>query len=296
MWLSFLLLLQVPMIFLENITSVDHYMDTGYSHLSSHLVSLRTRKFIHSPGDNHFCTGVILTNHHILTSAHCLTDKRGLMTKKKRIVVALCAAIFKIPESEEFLMEIENMVIHPYYRRNQRDDLAVIKLKRTIKFDVHHLAKAAIGNYSLEVGKDCKTIGGNFGIRMQKLESFPNKLFLDVTLRPFEECLDAKKDLKEGYAESEDLICAKSLEPRICITDFGGPLFCDGQLYGIALGAVNCSSTDPVFFSHVPFYSSWMNKMMSQGLELQPHHKWIFFFTFLNCILGNFHLHQSVDI
>jgi len=67
------------------------------------------------------------------------------MMNPRRIVVALCAAVFKSPEPEEFLVEIQNMVIYPYYNRNKQDDIAVIKLKRTIKFDGYHLAKARCG-------------------------------------------------------------------------------------------------------------------------------------------------------
>jgi len=95
-----------------------------------------------------------------------MISKKGMMMNPRRIVVALCAAVFKSPEPEEFLVEIQSMVIYPYYNRNKQDDIAVIKLKRTIKFDGYHLAKAVIGNASLEVGNDCKTVGGNFGIRV----------------------------------------------------------------------------------------------------------------------------------
>nr|XP_016941997.1 trypsin-3 [Drosophila suzukii] len=296
MWLSFLLLLQVPLVLLENISTSDQFPEPTYSHLSAYLVSLRTRKYIHIPGDNHFCTGVILTSRHVLTSAHCITDKKGMMMNPRRIVVALCSAVFKNPEPEEFLVEIQSMVIYPYYNRNKQDDIAIIKLKRTIKFDGYHLAKAVIGNASLEVGNDCKTVGGNFGIRRQRFGSFHNMLFVNVELRPFADCQNAKKDLGESVKDNADLICVKSLEHLVCATDFGGPLFCDGQLYGIALGTVNCSSADPVFFSDVSFYTSWMKKMISQGVELRPHHKWTFAFAFLTCILGNFHLRQQVDI
>ncbi|XP_017052894.1 granzyme M [Drosophila ficusphila] len=296
MWFTYLLLLQIPIFSLGNLTTGYQYSNGTYSHLNSYLVSLRTRKYIYVPGDNHFCTGVILTNRHVLTSAHCITDKKGMMMNPKRIVVALCSALFKSPQYEEFLVEIQNMVIYPYYHRNKQDDLAIIKLKRTVKFDGHHLAKVVIGSSPLEVGKDCKTVGGNFGIKRQRFGSFQSMLFVDVELRPVEECLSVKKDLKESRLENDELICVRSLENRVCTTDFGGPLFCDGQLYGIALGTVNCSSPNPVFFSDVPFYTSWLNKMISQGVELQPDHKWIFFLAFLICFLGNFHLWQRVDI
>ncbi|KQS61936.1 trypsin-3 isoform X1 [Drosophila erecta] len=267
MLLAYLLLLKIPLVLPNNITTsnINHYHEPTYSHLSSYLVSLRTRKYIHSPGDNHFCTGVILTNRHVLTSAHCITDKNGVMMSPKRIVVALCAALFKTPESEEFVVDIHNMLIHPYYQRNQHNDIAIIKLKRYVRLDGHHLAPVLLGNSSLEVGNDCKTIGGNFGVRRQRFGSFHSMLLVNVELRPFDDCLKVKKSLMDARPENEDLICVKSMEHQMCTSDFGGPLFCDGQLYGIALGSINCSSSEPVFFSDVSFYNSWVTKMISGG-------------------------------
>nr|DAA03737.1 TPA_inf: HDC03055 [Drosophila melanogaster] len=193
--------------------------------------------------------------------------KNGVMMSPKRIVVALCASLFKTPESEEFVVDIHNMIIHPYYHRNQHNDIAIIKLKRYVKLDGHHLAPVVLGNSSLEVGNDCKTIGGIFGVRRQRFGSFHSMLLVNVELRPFDECLKVKKSLMAARPENEDLICVKSTEKQMCTTDFGGPLFCDGQLYGIALGSINCSSPDPVFFSDVSFYNSWVTKIISEAVD-----------------------------
>lgn len=38
------------------------------------LVSIRTVQFIEFHGDNHFCTGVIISSRTVMTAAHCVTE------------------------------------------------------------------------------------------------------------------------------------------------------------------------------------------------------------------------------
>lgn len=38
------------------------------------LVSIRTIDFVEFHGDNHFCTGVIISSRTVMTAAHCVTE------------------------------------------------------------------------------------------------------------------------------------------------------------------------------------------------------------------------------
>lgn len=38
------------------------------------LVSIRTLQYVEYPGDNHFCTGVIISSRTVMTAAHCVTE------------------------------------------------------------------------------------------------------------------------------------------------------------------------------------------------------------------------------
>lgn len=70
--IQLLWLMLLPIYVMGNVTESQE--NPGYSHLSAFLVSLRTARYVHQKGDNHFCTGVLLTNRHILTAAHCVTE------------------------------------------------------------------------------------------------------------------------------------------------------------------------------------------------------------------------------
>lgn len=45
-----------------------------FGKFARNIVSIRTLHFIEFYGDNHFCTGVILSSQTILTAAHCVTE------------------------------------------------------------------------------------------------------------------------------------------------------------------------------------------------------------------------------
>lgn len=80
------------------------------------------------------------------------------MVNPKRIMVAFSSPLFKSPETEEILVDIESMAVHPDYWRNSYHDLALIKLRKSMKFDGRHLSNVSVGTSELEIGKDCKTI------------------------------------------------------------------------------------------------------------------------------------------
>lgn len=86
--------------------------------------------------------------------------------KPNRMRAAMASQFFGSPEPVEIISGIDEIDVYPLYKRNKRDDIAVLHLRKTLKFDDQHLAKITLGNSDLEVGRYCKTVGGNFGIRV----------------------------------------------------------------------------------------------------------------------------------
>ncbi|XP_017152965.1 factor V activator RVV-V alpha [Drosophila miranda] len=267
MWLSFLLLLLPPLGSL-----CGDMPDLSFNHLASYLVSLRSYDYVEHPGDNHFCSGAIISERHVLTSGHCITNKRGLLMNARRIKLAFCSPLADARDKREQLVRIHSMVVYPLYERNKQDDLGVIKLRRNIWFRGHHLVSVSIGSDQLDVGKDCFGIGWTQRESRRKMKAHP-LLVANVEIRPFEECLkpQAQNLSRNAHAEGDFLMCLNNTDPQICMSDIGGPIFCNNRLYGLALGFVDCSDHDPVFFSYVPYYNSWLERIISQGVLL--HHR-----------------------
>ncbi|XP_022232637.1 anionic trypsin-2 [Drosophila obscura] len=262
MWLSYILPFLLPLVSISG-----DIPDLSYNHLTSHLVSLRSYKYVEHPGDNHFCSGVIISERLVLTSGHCITNKNGLLMNARRIKLAFCAPLPDAIDKSEQVVRIESMVLYPLYERKKQDDLGVIKLRRNIWFRGHHLVSVSIGSDELDVGKDCIGIGWTLKDGRRNIRANP-LLVANVETRPFGECLKPNDLQRNAHAESEYLMCLKNTDAHICMSDIGGPIFCNGRLYGLALGGINCSDQDPIFFSYVPYYNSWLERIISQGVLL----------------------------
>ncbi|XP_046866863.1 alpha-fibrinogenase isoform X2 [Drosophila willistoni] len=208
------------------------------------------------------------------------------MVDKRRLIIAKNLS----PIGDEDLIRVDKMVVYPLYERNKQDDVAIIKLTKSLKIDQKFIEKAKIGRNDLKIDADCYSVGWRSFIGKRK----PMSKWLyavKVKLYRFCQCLqtDEKRSSDIDMDAMDYLICVNSTESDSCLTDFGGPIFCENQLYGLTLGNAKClNSSVPIFFTYVPYYNGWINKMItsSQATRQTAAASLPILIVFL---LGNFH-------
>ncbi|XP_034480167.1 salivary plasminogen activator beta-like [Drosophila innubila] len=103
------------------------------------LVSIRTMEFIEYAGDNHFCTGVIISSKTILTAAHCVTDSHNSVMHPRGLLIVF-GNLFRLGKYERSdTRRVEKIVVHPQYSRFKKYDVAILKLAHRIPSNLRNV-------------------------------------------------------------------------------------------------------------------------------------------------------------
>lgn len=204
----------------------------------------------------HSCGGSIISEHNVLTAAHCV---KGYNPSSLKI-----RAGSSFRELGGSLYNVENYTSHPDYYRykniNTGNDLAVLKLTTPIEFD---RTKGKISLLeSVEHGMNA-TIAG-WGL-LDDDKPNPDRLrSANLTVIDSRECRLMMSTSRFIIVE-EGEICAVSSVAGACLEDSGGPLVVDGRLAGvITQGGCGNSFKHPTVATEVAYFRSWIDSTMRE--------------------------------
>ncbi|XP_059226034.1 trypsin alpha-3 isoform X2 [Stomoxys calcitrans] len=237
------------------------YISSGFrptdGNLESYVVSIRTRKPTAYFGDNHFCSGVIITSRIILTSAHCVMDGHRIITRPRRLRVVAGSPNRLKKERTTLEFMVFKVIPHPKFQRMKGYDIALLVLSDAIPRWNTRIKIISLTKSRPTEGTHCQTLGwgqlfwdGPYADRI----TYANLSIVSDTL-----CRQAY-----GVHYTKDLICAanpKDSSVGTCRGDSGAPLICHGKLVGIVSFSSMCNNLQPSTFTDVTYYSNWIITM-----------------------------------
>ncbi|XP_071637574.1 chymotrypsin-2-like isoform X2 [Temnothorax longispinosus] len=219
-------------------------------------------KFVKKPGEvpyqvslqrtttlEHFCGGVIISRHYILTAASCVN---GVDVNTISVNVGL------IDVEEPYAIHlVESSHIHEDYDRTKSiNDIALLKLQYPLKYSP--LVRAALLTPNKTIPAGTKVVASGFGRLWFEGPKTIRLHVVDIEIVNQDTCRNLYRNWKNI---SDTQICAHGTkeEKGSCEGDTGGPLILNEVLIGIDSWRYRCGDMIyPALYTHVPSYFQWI--------------------------------------
>ncbi|EFN63716.1 Transmembrane protease, serine 9 [Camponotus floridanus] len=207
-----------------------------------------------------YCGCTIISEQYVLTAAHCIENKD--ITR-----IGILVGEHDVTTGEETnatkLFLVNKCIMHPSYKENKQDDIAVCKIIGTINYSAevgpvclpfHHKQDTFEDNDVVALGWGLKQFGGAKSTTLQKV---------NLTVINLTNCKDYYHELTNSD------ICTYSPGKDSCQMDSGGPLLWQDPttrklvLAGIISKGIGCASDEPAVEKRTGAYIDWIQSITS---------------------------------
>ncbi|XP_044313967.1 thrombin-like enzyme BjussuSP-1 isoform X2 [Drosophila rhopaloa] len=218
--------------------------------LSNYVVSIRTRTALKYFGDNHFCTGVILSP----------LKRRIKYASRMLLIVAASVNRLKYIKHRTFVTPVQNIILPDNFTMVNKQDIGLLKLKQPLPRNNKYISVARLPQHPPEPGTLCLVMGWGRMFLAGPLASY--MLHIDVKIIDSLKCAELLK------VPIFDLLCAiddnNLTAQQPCVGDWGSPLMHENTVYGIVSILVGCGSADlPSVYTDVYKNSDWIQAKIS---------------------------------
>ncbi|XP_011197482.2 trypsin-3 [Bactrocera dorsalis] len=234
--------------------------------LTKYVVSIRTSRATAYFGDNHFCVGSIISDNLIMTAAHCVVDRRKVVTRPHRLVVVAGAPnrFQKLQTTVE--MKVRDVLPHEYFKRKGEHDIALLRLVHHFPDDNDFVKIIGLTNKMVQPGTSCQILG--WGQLFFRGPYSAHAIVANLTVFSQEYC---RMFYRHHFHET--MICAGKQgvwDADACRGDSGGPLICNDEVVAIVSWGSHCGEKGkPTIFTSVYHHRDWIK--ITSGSETVRH-------------------------
>ncbi|CAO1360598.1 unnamed protein product [Diamesa hyperborea] len=286
MCLKFVILLCIIVQFESNAQQIDFENGaidafiangTGFGPMPTYIASIRLRP--EQPrerfNNGYICTAIFITREHLITVASCISQRGTFWDMSQLSVTA--GTSFRTATETTITRGIRNILLHPGYSfSGLQNNIAIVFLDGPLSEEngrINPMPLEFISSVTATVGSQCAVMGWARGRLNESIFIWGNVTIINNTL-----CTD--------ITMNEGRVCAGPDFIRACQYDDGGPLICNGSLFGLidyktSDHCTNVRTGQHDHYINIATYHSWIMSVLPIPVTDTANHTFISYLLIL---------------